>query len=141
MNMAPAQLTFVSSLFASKIFWAQVVSLIAMIATAAGVHVLDAPGAQEQLIGGLDMLATIALRLFSPTGPVSLTAPFSTPAAQDIPAGASVVSVPAPQDAIQVAAVHALPIGTHTVDVAPPLIAMPVIPTSVTVTPVALPLQ
>jgi hypothetical protein len=134
MNPAPAQLTFVSSLFTSKIFWAQIVSLAALVLSASGVHVIDAPGVQEQLIGGLDMLATIMLRLWFPTGPVSLTGPLSTPAAQNIPAGASVVSVPAPKDAVQVAAVQALPVGSHTVDVAPPPPSIPP-PVSVTVTP------
>jgi hypothetical protein len=91
---------------------------------------------QEQLIGGLDMLATIMLRLWFPTGPVSLTGPLSTPAAQNIPAGASVVSVPAPKDAVQVAAVQALPVGSHTVDVVAPPPSIPP-PASVTVTPAA----
>lgn len=63
------------SLFASKIFWTQAVTLAAMILSASGVKVLDSPGMQEQLIGILDALATVMLRWMSPTGPVSLTAP------------------------------------------------------------------
>ena len=101
MNPAPAQLAFVSSLFASKIFWVQVVSLVAMILSAAGVHVIDAPGAQEQIVGTLDALATMALRLWFPTGPVSLSAPFSTPANQNVPVGASVVHVDASKPSVE----------------------------------------
>ncbi len=120
MTPAPAKLQFVSSLFASKIFWAQIVSLVALILSAAGYKVLDAPGAQEQIIGMLDGVATIALRLLFPTGPVSLTAPLSTPPSQDVQAGASVVNVPAPADRTQTTDVQPLAVGTHTVEVMTP---------------------
>jgi hypothetical protein len=119
MPPAPAQLTFVSSLFASKIFWTQAVALLALILSTAGYHVIDAPGAQEQLIGFLDVTATMLLRWLSPTGPVSLSAPFSTPAPQDVPAGASVVTVPAKADLVQASDVQPLDIGRHTVEVVP----------------------
>lgn len=136
MNPAPAQLQFVSSLFASKIFWTQIITLAAMIASAAGVHVLDAPGAQEQAIGILDALATMALRLWLPTGPVSLTAPMSVPAAQDVPAGASVVHISAPTDAVQPTVVRPLAVGTHTVAVAEPAPVVPAaLPPSITIIP------
>lgn len=132
---APAQLTFVSSLFASKIFWAQVVALAAMVLSAAGYHIIDTPGAQEQLIGFLDAAATMFLRWYFPTGPVSMSAPFSTPASQPIGVGASVVTVAAPADEVQVTHVQPLSIGTHTVNVAPPAQAEHTTPASVTVTP------
>ena len=135
MNPAPAQLTFVSSLFASKIFWTQVVTLIAMVLSAAGYHVIDAPGAQEQLIGFLDVAATMALRWLTPNGPVSISAPLSVPANQPVAVGASVVTVAAPADAVQVTHVQPLSIGSHTVDVAAPAQATHTTPASVTVTP------
>jgi hypothetical protein len=134
MNPAPAKLQFVSSLFASKIFWAQVIALAASIASAFGVHILDSQEAQQQAIGMADMLATMALRLWFPTGPVSLTAPLSVPASQDVPVGASVVHVAAPQDTVQATGVQPLAIGTQTVTVAPPP-AFATTPASVTVTP------
>jgi hypothetical protein len=133
MTPAPAQLAFVSSLFASKIFWVQVVTLVAMILSAAGVHILDAPGAQEQAIGILDALATMALRWLAPTGPVAIGAPFSTPANQDVPVGASVVHVAAPTEALQVTAVQPIAVGTHTVTVAPPVLPDALTPAAVMV--------
>ena len=132
MPPAPAQLIFVSNLITSKIFWTQVVTLVAMILSAAGVHVIDAPGVQEQVIGILDALATTALRLWAPTGPVSLSAPMSVPASQPVAVGASVVHVAAPAEAVQTTTVQALAVGEHTVTVAPP-VAANVTPASVTV--------
>lgn len=134
MNTATAKLQFVSSLFGSKIFWAQVIALAASIASALGVHLLDSQEAQQQAIGMADMLATMALRLWFPTGPVSLTAPFSVPASQDVPVGASVVHVAAPQDAVQTTGVQPLSVGTQTITVAPPPPGA-ITPASVTVTP------
>lgn len=114
---APAQLQFVSSLFTSKIFWAQVVTLVAMIASACGIHLLDAPGAQEQLIGVLDAIATVLLRLFFPSGPVSLGGPLTAPDPLPIPAGTSVVSVTAPPTGVApIAVVQPLSENIHTVD-------------------------
>ncbi len=125
---APAQLNFVSSLFTSKIFWAQVVTLAAMILSAAGVHVIDAPGAQEQAIGILDALATMVLRLWFPTGPVSLTAPMSVPASIDVPAGGVALHVPAPEDRAQTPTVKALEPGTHEVTVTPAILTVVPVP-------------
>jgi hypothetical protein len=118
MNDAPAKIQFVKSLFASKIFWTQMVTLAAMIASAAGWHLLDTPGQQEQLIGTLDAIATVALRLWFPTGPVSITGPVSVPAPVDVPVGASVVSVPTPAaiELQQTAIVQPLSDNIHTVD-------------------------
>ncbi len=113
---APAQLNFVSSLFTSKICLAQVVTLIASIASAAGIKVLDDPAMQQQVILVLDALATALLRWLYPTGPVSVTGPVSTPPAQNVPVGSSVVSVPAPAAMMQVATVQPLSDNVHTVD-------------------------
>jgi hypothetical protein len=136
MPTAPAKLQFVSSLLTSKIFWAQVVTVIALILSASGVHVLDDPAVQAQLIAAIDAIVTIVLRLYS-SGPVSLTGPISTPPSQDVPVGASVVAVPAPKDPTQITAVVPLDAGTHTVDVVAHPTAGPVaVPATVIVTPV-----
>ncbi len=134
---APAQLSFVSNLFASKIFWTQVVALVAMIATAAGYHLpwLETPGSQEQLVGYIDMAATFLLRWLDSAGPVSIFAPFSTPAGQPVPVGASVVHVAAPADAVQVTAVQPIDVGVHRVEVTPPAQVGQTTPESVTVIP------
>lgn len=90
-----------------------------MIASACGVHLLDAPGAQEQLIGILDALATVVLRLWFPSGPVSVSGPLVAPPPLDIPAGTSVVSVTAPPAGTGVAplaVVQPLSENIHTVD-------------------------
>lgn len=118
--MAPAKLTFVSNLLTSKIFLTQVVTLVALVASAAGYHLLDGPGVQEQVIGFLDVGATVLLRWWLPSGPVALTAPFKTPPAQDVPAGASVVSVPAPKDSTQTPQVQPLSLGITQVEVHEP---------------------
>ena len=131
---APAKLTFVSNLFTSKIFLAQAVALLASILSAAGVHVLDDQGMQQQAIVVLDVVATGLLRWLFPTGPVSISAPVVTPPAQDVPVGASVVSVPAPKDQQQVTAVQPLDVGVHTVAVEKPVGASALAPSSVTVT-------
>lgn len=130
---APAKLSFVSNLLTSKIFLTQLVALAAMIASAAGYHLLDGPGVQEQVIGFLDIVFTTIFRLYS-SGPVSLMGPLSTPSSQDIPAGASVVSVPAPKDQTQITNVQPLPLGITQVEVhEPPPHAPPqAVPASVT---------
>lgn len=114
---APAKLTFVSQLLTSKIFLAQVVALATSIASAAGMHLLDDQVVQQQAIVMLDVGATALLRWWFPTGPVSLFAPVVTPPAQDIPAGHSVIAVPASGGTPQAATVVPLSIGTHTLDV------------------------
>ncbi|MGB0972917.1 MAG: hypothetical protein ACPGVG_18460 [Mycobacterium sp.] len=48
--------------WASKTLWANAVGAIAMAATAAGYSILDA-GQQEALVGGIMVLANVALRL------------------------------------------------------------------------------
>jgi hypothetical protein len=134
--MAPAKLQFVSSLLTSKIFWTQVVTVVALILNASGVHVLDDSAAQAQLIAAIDAVVTVIFRLYS-SGPVSLTAPISTPPGQDVPTGASVVSVPKPTDLLQTPAVLPLETGAHIVEVGTPrAIADVASPAPVAVTPV-----
>ncbi len=120
---APAQVAFVKSLFASRIFWTQAVAFAAIVASAAGYHIIDAPGVQEQLVGALDALFTIYFRLNGPNGPVSLTGPVSVPDPVDIHAGSSVVSVPTPA-AIELqhtTTVQPLADAIHTVDATLPV--------------------
>lgn len=88
-----AQLVFVRSLFTSKIFLAQVVTLVAMVMSAAGYHLIDAPGAQEQLIGVLDVIVTTLFRWLAPTGPVSLSGPVNAPATRILEPGTQVIHV------------------------------------------------
>jgi hypothetical protein len=74
------QLVFVTSLFTSRIFWAQVIALAALIATAAGFHP-DWWGAdhQAELVGLIDAVMTTVFRVSGPNGPVSVSAPLATP--------------------------------------------------------------
>lgn len=122
MPTAPAQLNFVSNLFTSKIFLTQVIALAASIASAAGVHVLDDQGTQQQIIGVLDFVITAILRWQFSTGPVSVSGPVSTPSPRDVPSGVSVVTVVSPKEQEHTAAQAVQPIGTgvHEVTVAAP---------------------
>jgi hypothetical protein len=108
-NPAPAQLNFVSNLFTSKIFLTQVASLIAVLASAEGVHVLDDPTMQVTLVAVLGAVATALLRWLAPTGPVSVSAPVVTPAAQDVPLGRSTVEIATPAAAPSTAVVTPAP--------------------------------
>lgn len=92
------KIVFIASLFTSRIFWAQVIALAALIATAAGWH----PGwwsaeNQAELVGLIDVLMTTIFRTTGTNGPVTLTAPLSTPPAIPIPPG-SAVTVHAPSE-------------------------------------------
>jgi hypothetical protein len=108
-STAPAKLSFVSNLFTSKIFLAQVAGLVAVIAGAAGVHVLDDPTAQTELVAVLSFVGTILLRWLAPTGPVSVSAPIITPPAQDVPLGRSTVEIATPAAAPATVAVTPAP--------------------------------
>lgn len=139
---APAQVTFTSNVFASPEFIGALATIITLVAGQLGVHVLADPAQQQLLVMFLGMGMTALGHYLFPgaSGKLSLTAPapWSTPAAQDLPAGTSVVAVPAAKDAQQVAAVVPLDVGTHTVQVAdpPPVLppVVPVLPPNVTVT-------
>jgi len=91
------QLVYVSSLFTSKIFWTQVLAGAGMLATALGLHPawLSADN-QAELVGTLTMVATVAFRLFAASGPVSVTAPLSTPANQELGVGEHTITVAPP---------------------------------------------
>lgn len=120
MPAAPAKLQFVKNTLSSKILWTQIVTVIAAVLTAQGVHVLDDPATQALVITAIDGIVTAGLRMWSSGGPVSITAPMTAPPAQDVPMGASVVSVPAPKDLIQAPAVLPLDAGAHIVEVGTP---------------------
>ena len=53
------------SWFASKTNWTMIVSLAATLLTAAGVHVLEDPGAQAEAVAGLTAIAGLALRFIT----------------------------------------------------------------------------
>lgn len=133
MPTAPAKLEFVTNLITSKIFWTQVVTIIALLLSMSGVHVLDDPAVQVQLIAAIDAVVTVVFRLYS-SGPVSITGPITAPATQDVHTGASVVTVPASKDQTQTADIIPLAAGTHTVDVSAPRAAEKVAPATVNVT-------
>lgn len=139
MPQAPAKLQFVSNLFTNKIFLAQVVTLIATMLNAAGYRVLDDPGAQQQLITVLDLVATALMQWLFPTGPMSISGPISTPPSRDVQAGTSVITVAsqAEQLATDANAVQKLDIGTHTVSVLPPVAPGVAVPADVVVEKVA----
>lgn len=125
------KLVFVASLFTSKIFWSQVIALAAMIATASGAHPQWASEAsQAELVGLVDMIATTVFRLWGTNGPVSLSAPLSTPPAQDVSVGVHAVQV-APGGAT--ATVTTMPVGTSTISV--PAAAVAPVPPPVSVPP------
>lgn len=107
--MSPPLLIFTRNLLTSKILWTQVVALLATILTASGVHILDDPATQTQWIGYLDMAATVLLRWAFDTGPVSVSAPLSTPTSVPVPVGTNVVHVAAdvPETTYAVATVAA----------------------------------
>jgi len=51
--------------YTSKTIWAQIVGVVAAVATAAGVHVLENPETQAMVVGVAVALATIVLRIVS----------------------------------------------------------------------------
>lgn len=119
---APAQITYVTNPLLSPTIIGSVVTVIASIASGFGIHILDDPALQQQLVLIIGVLGTLFARWMWPNheGKLSFTAPLSVPAPQDVPAGASVINVPAPADKLQVADVQPLSTGTHTVAVVDP---------------------
>ena len=142
MNPAPAQVSFTSNAFLSPEFLGGVAILVALAAGKAGIHVFDDQSTQQLLVMFLGVVFTGVGHWLFPgaSGKLGLTAPapWSTPASQDIPAGTSVVAVPAPRDAQQTTAVQPLYVGAHRVEVAAPTPVIPsVLPPTVTITPAA----
>lgn len=136
---APAQITFTTNPLLSPAVLGALVTLIASIASGFGFKVLNDPALQQQLIVVIGIVGTALAHWIWPhqDGKMSLSAPLLTPAPQDVPAGASVINVPAPADKAQVADVVPLESGTHVVDVAPPVpasVLAPAAPTTVVVT-------
>ena len=121
MSQEPAQITFTTNVFASPAFLGPLITVIASLASAAGVHVLDNQVLQQQLILVLGVIITGWLHWQFPGASgklgVNAPAPWKAPSSQDIPAGASLVTVAAPTDIVQATAVRPLPVGSHVVDV------------------------
>ena len=133
---SPASITYTTNPLLSPTVLGGVVTLLASIASAFGVHVLDDPMLQQQLVLVLGLVGTAVARWMWPNndGRLSFAAPLSTPASQDLPAGASVVNVPAPADKTQTTDVQPLPIGTHTVEVMKPTpLLSPATPSTATI--------
>ncbi len=86
-----------ASILTDKAFWAKALGGLALITTAFGLH----PSwlsleSQAEIAGGVAMLAALGFQLFGGQGPVSLTAPLSTPDPVTLPAGTHTVTVAAP---------------------------------------------
>lgn len=146
MNPAPAQVTYTSNAFLSPEFIGGLATMIALLAGRMGVQVLADPANQQLLVMLVGMVMTgVAHFLFpSASGKLGLTAPapWSTPTAQDIPPGTSVVAVPESTDTQQTTSVVPLSVGAHRVEVSlpplppPPPPPPPPLPPTVTVTPI-----
>ncbi len=139
MNPAPAQVTYTSNVFASPEFVGGVATALGLMAGHFGLHVMDDPQSQQLLVMFVGMALTgLGHYLFpSASGKLGLTAPapWSTPAAQNISTGTSVVAVPAPADEKQTTSVIPIAEGKHEVVVtAPPPTDPPAPPPPVTVT-------
>lgn len=95
------------------------VTLAASIASASGVHVLDNPAIQQQLVVAIGIVGTAIAHWMWPhnDGKLSFAAPLSTPAPQVLPTGTSVVTVAKPDDTTKVTDVKPLPLGEHIVSV------------------------
>lgn len=93
---------FVKSLFASKTFWMHLFAAVATLAGLAGYHWGTAAeqAAAVDYVMGLGAvvvpIAGILVRLFGTSGPVSLTAPASPPAPQQLEVGTQTVTVVPP---------------------------------------------
>ncbi len=115
-----AQVTYTTSPFLSPGVLGAAVTFIASLASAAGVHVLDNPMVQQQLILVIGIIGTAFAHWMWPhnDGKLSFNAPLSTPTPRDLPAGASIVNVST--TGTQETSVNPLPIGDHTVTVEVP---------------------
>ena len=116
-----AQITHTTNPFLSPIFLGAIVTMLAMGLSMAGVHFLDDQAVQQQVIGFLGIFGTAIAHYFWPhqDGRLSFAAPLSTPAPQNVPTGASVVTVPAAHDQVQVATVTPVDVGAQIVTVSP----------------------
>lgn len=105
------QLVFVTSLFTSRIFWTQVIALVALIVTAAGFHPdILSQANQAELVGLVDALMTTIFRVTGTNGPVSLKAPIRRPPAPvDVPPGRHTLTITAPLTSNQHPGIELLP--------------------------------
>jgi hypothetical protein len=134
---APAKLIFVKNVLMSSVLWTALGNECVLIAGIFAVNWGDKSqmatgfGAVLTALNGL----TAILRIFRDNGPVSVSAPASPPATQDVHTGVSVVTVAAPaeQELTSAPAVQKLPVGNSTVAVAPPIDHLTEVPASVVV--------
>lgn len=134
-SASTAQITYTTNPLLSPTVLGGVITLLAAVAGAFGIHVLDDPALQQTLVVVLGLLCTAVARYFFPQneGRLSFFAPFSTPAPQSVPVGSSVVTVPAATSPTQRTDVLPLDPGRSTV-VVPPASLATVAPPIVTAT-------
>lgn len=122
---SPAQLTYTTNPLLSPAVLGGLVTVAASIASSFGVHILNDPALQQQLVLVLGVVLTAFAHWMWPhnDGKLSLSAPLSTPAPVDVPIGASVVTVPLPSAPTQTTAVVPLDSGKSTVTVPTPTLA------------------
>jgi len=130
-----AQITYTTNPLLSPTVLGGIVTLAATIASAAGIHILDDPQLQQTLVVVLGLTSTGIARYFWPhnDGRLSFFAPFSTPPAQNVPVGSSVVTVPPVSSDKKTTDVLPLDPGISTV-VVPPTALTSVAPPLVTAT-------
>lgn len=132
---SPAQITYTTNPLLSPTIIGAAVTLLASIASGFGFNILNDPALQQQLVIVIGILGTAIAHWIWPNndGKLSFAAPLITPASIDVPAGASVINIPATIDKLQIPDVQPLPIGTHLVEVASPAPSGSVIPSTPTV--------
>jgi hypothetical protein len=144
MPPAPATLSYTTNTFTSPEFLGALGTIIVLLAGAFGVQLPHLDPATQQMLGAfIGMVGTGFFHWLYPnaSGKLSFSAPTaaSVPAPQDVPVGASVVTVPHPADQAQVSTVQPIASGVaQTVEVAPAKSETPYTdarPASVTVTP------
>lgn len=118
-----------SSILTDKAFYAKALGGVALIVTAFGLHpAWLSLESQAEIAGGIAMLAALGFQLFGGQGPVSLTAPLSTPDPVVLPSGTHTVTVAAPPPPLPppppVAVVTTHPAGAPVVvqDMPPPVV-------------------
>ena len=92
----PAQVTYTTNPILSPTVLGGLVTFIATLASAFGVHVLDDPQLQQTLVVVLGLIGTAIAHYLWPhqDGRLSFSAPLVTPAPQNLSVGTSTVTVP-----------------------------------------------
>lgn len=94
-STSPATITYTTNPLLSPSVIGAIATILTSIASAAGIHVLDDPLIQQQLIFVIGLIGTAVAHCIWPhnDGKLSFSAPLTTPAPQSIPEGASIVVV------------------------------------------------